>query len=70
MDRQLVQEHLRALVRVGRLHAGDEPDRVVVLEGDEQMMAFAGEEPRRPLLGGRSIEEVGAGQNDLLVAGS
>jgi hypothetical protein len=55
---------------MGRLHAADEPDRAVVLKCDQEMMALAGQEPRRPLLGGRIIEEVGAGQNDLLVAGS
>jgi hypothetical protein len=55
---------------VGRLHAADEPDGVAVLESDQQMMALAREELRGPLLGGRSVEEVGAGENDLLIAGS
>jgi hypothetical protein len=70
VDRQFIQEHLRALVRVGGLHAGNEADRLVLLHGDQQVVAPARQERRRPRLGRRSIEEVGGGEHDLLVAWS
>jgi hypothetical protein len=70
VDGQLVQEHLGALIRVGCLHAADEADGVVVVNGDQQMMALARQELRGPGLRRRSIEEEGAGENDGLVAGS
>jgi large subunit ribosomal protein L25 len=70
MHRQLVQEHLAALVGVSRLDTADEADGRVVDKREEKMMALARQEPFGPSRGRRSVEEVGAGEDDLLVARS
>jgi hypothetical protein len=57
-DRELVEEHLRALVRVRDLHARHEPGRLVAGVGDEQVRARLGEEARGRVRARRPVEQV------------
>ena len=58
MHTQLVQEHLgSALVGVEQLDPGDEPDRTLVLVGDQKMVPLVGEEFPRRLRIDRIIEQ-------------
>jgi hypothetical protein len=47
VDRELVEEHLGALVGMGELDSGDEADGPLAVVGDEQVMTRLGQEPRR-----------------------
>ena len=68
-NRQLVQEHLRALVRVGRLHAADEANGTVIaiLDGYQQVMAVTRLKRLGPFLGWRSVEEFRAREQERFV---
>ena len=70
VDRELVQEHLGALVGMRRLDAAHESGHRVVDIGEQQVMAGLGEELRRPTSLGWRIEQHRRVEHELLVAGS
>src|SRR6202040_122165 len=68
-DRQLVEKHLRALVRVRCLDAADEANGITrIVDSDQQMMVFGGQKLIGPRLRRRSVEERGAGEHDMRVS--
>jgi hypothetical protein len=69
IDTQFVEEHLRALVRVRRLDAADEPNGFLrVVDCDQEVVSFARQELRCPGLRGRTVEKIGAREHNVLVA--
>ena len=59
VDRELVEEHLGALVGVHDLDPADEAHRPPVLGGKEEVVAVLGEEAGHRVGPGRAVEQVG-----------
>ena len=70
VDRELVQEHLGALVGMRGLDAAHETGDGLVDVGEQEVMAGLGEELRRPPAIGWCIEQHRGVEHELLVARS
>ena len=70
VDRELVEEHLRALVRMRQLDAGDKADGDVRLVREEEMVAVVREEALDGVVDRRRVEEVAGRAHLVVVAGA